>query len=267
VNADPVEFSVVQRRAADSLGGNNNNIHNRFEVIDWLPVLASMVSSPTTVKDVVVYHDGAGLSHLPDFELITKDKGEDGKTAEVELGGSGSGVVLKITDVKVEADDCVVEEVEKRGGAKESSSSSGSGSGSSSGSSSSDSGGDGGKNVVNIATMIAELETDENPYFYVVRRIKGGSKTEKKLFSKLNLRRPSEGACCLVALSPGLLRWSLSVAKRMKHNRIDQLVEIRRATLADVKVAVATDDVLLADRVAARGGMVLNAKQLEELIA
>ena len=60
----------------------------------------------------------------------------------------------------------------------------------------------------------------------------------------------------------------MSVARRMKHHRIDQLVEIKRRDLGGLSggVVVGTDDVLLADRVVKEGGLVLNSKQLEEFI-
>jgi hypothetical protein len=125
--------------------------------------------------------------------------------------------------------------------------------------------------IVNIAAMVEELDSTSAAAtsYFVVRRKRGGSKAEKKLFTKINLRRPSEGACCLVGLSAGLRRWSAGVAKRMKHHRVDQLVEIERRELGGIRggVVVGTDDVLLADRVASAGGLVLSSKQLEELIS
>ena len=216
------------------------------QVIDWIPVLSSLLSSSPLFSLVRVFHDGAGLNHLPDYKSICagNEKHADGKTIHIPLvdGDLTNPLTLSVTDEKEEADDVIVRDLEEVAGSKV-------------------------PDVVKIAEMIEDLEADEVTSYFIVRRKRGGSKAEKKLFSKMNLRRPSEGAFCFCALSPGLLKGGLSLAKRLKHNRVDNLVEIERRSVGGVKSIVTTDDVLLADRCAGLGALVLNAKQLEELIS
>jgi DNA polymerase III epsilon subunit-like protein len=247
-------FTVMQKRAVDERnnrggGHHNNNIHLRFEVIDWVPVLLGLVSDKSKlISEVQVYHDGAGLQHLDDFDDIRKGtKAEDNKTVVIELGNR---VVMKITDVKEEADDVIVNQVSAGGCSVNL-----------------DGGDDDDQNVVSIESMICDLESDDVKSYFVVRRMRGGSKAEKKLFTRMNLRRPSEGAYCFCSLSPGLQKGSLSLAKRLKANRVDPLIRISKRDAGSLKYVVATDDVLLSDRIADRGGLVLTSRQLEEIIS
>jgi hypothetical protein len=101
--------------------------------------------------------------------------------------------------------------------------------------------------------------------WFVIRRIRGGSKCHKKLFTKLNLRRPSEGACCLVPLNPGSRRYSLSILRRLKGDKATKLVEIKRCGKWPKRIVV-TDDVLLADRVVMEGGCIVGGRMLVEII-
>ena len=109
-----------------------------------------------------------------------------------------------------------------------------------------------------------------NNSFYVVKRKAGGSKTNKKLFDKLCLRRAEEGAFCLMPSlaegNPRLQKNSLAIAKQLLQAKVHQIVEYERRSLKDIRSIVITDDVLLSDRVVDEGGVVLRYSQLKQLM-
>ena len=110
-----------------------------------------------------------------------------------------------------------------------------------------------------------DSKNDEFDYYIVVRRIAGGSKIQKNLFNKLNLRRPREGALCLTGLTARVLRRSLMIAKDLKRARTHHLVQLELHQRSALKTVVFTDDVLLADRITKEGGIVLSYWQMQDL--
>jgi hypothetical protein len=91
-------------------------------------------------------------------------------------------------------------------------------------------------------------ENDTLDCYAVVRRKGGGTKTNKKLFEKLNLRRPEEGALCLTGMTARLQKNSLQTAKDLQRGRVYDLVEYELRSRANVRNIIVTDDILLADR-------------------
>mmetsp|Transcript_18839 Transcript_18839/g.29175 ORF Transcript_18839/g.29175 Transcript_18839/m.29175 type:complete len:215 (+) Transcript_18839:344-988(+) len=110
-----------------------------------------------------------------------------------------------------------------------------------------------------------DLKRDELDKYVIVKRVGGGTKTNKALFEKLNLRRPHEGALCLTGLTGGILKRSLQIAKELKRARVSNLVEYELRERQNVRSVVFTDDVLLADRVVKQGGIVLSNRQMQDL--
>ncbi|EJK48973.1 hypothetical protein THAOC_32190 [Thalassiosira oceanica] len=55
--------------------------------------------------------------------------------------------------------------------------------------------------------------------YIVIKRKAGGTKTHRKLFDKLHLRRPEEGALCLSGLTEGLRKNSLNIARELQRAR------------------------------------------------
>lgn len=106
--------------------------------------------------------------------------------------------------------------------------------------------------------------------YIVVRRKGGGRKSNKKLFEKLNLRRPEEGALCLlpsfICNSDRLRRNSLQIAKELKRANVQQLVEYEIRQCRYVRDIVVTDDILLADRVVETGAVVMSYRQLQQIL-
>jgi hypothetical protein len=109
-----------------------------------------------------------------------------------------------------------------------------------------------------------ETQNDSLESFIIVRRNGGGSKTHRKLFDKLNLRRPEEGALCLTGLTVRLQKNSLRIARELKHARVHGIVEYELRQRRIVRSVCITDDVLLADRLVKNGGIVLNYQQLQQ---
>ena len=95
-------------------------------------------------------------------------------------------------------------------------------------------------------------------------------KTNKKLFDKLNLRRPEEGALCLSGLTARLQKNSLQTAKDLKRSRVYDIVEYELRSRANIRNIIVTDDILLADRLVNDCGgdgrnMVLSWRQLQQV--
>jgi hypothetical protein len=73
-------------------------------------------------------------------------------------------------------------------------------------------------------------ETDALPYYVVVQRKPGGTRTHRRLFGKLHLRRPDEGVVCLSSLMAGLRRGSLRIARELRREKsIDRVIECERS--------------------------------------
>ena len=109
-----------------------------------------------------------------------------------------------------------------------------------------------------------------NETYVVVKRKGGGSKTKKKLFDKLCLRRAEEGAFCLMPSllsgNPRLQKNSLQIARELQRAKVHQVVQYERRRCRDVRSIVVTDDVLLSDRIVKEGGIVMRYSQLRQLI-
>ena len=126
----------------------------------------------------------------------------------------------------------------------------------------------------NLADMgfgaLDNSDNDHLDFYAVVRRNGGGTKTNKRLFDKLNLRRPEEGALCLSGLTARLQKNSLQTAKDLKRSRVYDIVEYELRSRANVRNIIVTDDILLADRLVNDCGgdgknMVLSWRQLQQV--
>ena len=96
---------------------------------------------------------------------------------------------------------------------------------------------------------------DKANTFHVITRVKGGTKTHKKLFTQLNLRRPEgEGGLCLTSFNKSNRVDSRRIAKMLEREKVGELVRcVERRVGSGVHVVV-TDDVLLSARVNKIGG-------------
>ena len=107
---------------------------------------------------------------------------------------------------------------------------------------------------------------DDLSHYVVVRRTAGGTKTHRKLFDKLHLRRPDEGALCLASLTPGLRKHGLRTARELRRERgIERVIACERRPRGDLRAVVVTNDVFLTERLVQQGVLVLSFRQLMHL--
>ena len=121
--------------------------------------------------------------------------------------------------------------------------------------------------VVNILLSHEDGRNDVLQDYIVIKRKAGGTKTHRKLFDKLHLRRPEEGALCLSGLTEGLRKNSLNIARELQRARgVERVIECTRRSRQDLRYVVVTDDVLLADRLVQNGAtIVLSFMQFERM--
>ncbi|KAL9190567.1 hypothetical protein ACHAXT_000273 [Thalassiosira profunda] len=120
--------------------------------------------------------------------------------------------------------------------------------------------------AIDILSSDSDVVDDNLSCYIVIRRKAGGSKTHRRLFDKLHLRRPNEGALCLSAVTSGLKKNSLRIARELQRQRgVEKVIELELRRRADLRHIVVTDDVLLTDRLVADGVLVLSFKQLTKM--
>ena len=104
---------------------------------------------------------------------------------------------------------------------------------------------------------------------YIVAKRKGRSKKHKKLFEKLRLKRPEEGACCLTPSfingSERLHKYNLQLSRELQRAKVNQIMEYELKNCSSVRSVVVTDDVLLSNRIVDMGGVVLGYKQFLQM--
>ena len=236
-----------------------------YRQVDWIPILRSALASasPPVIDKIVIMFDGAKYRGSKEQKVP--------KLTEIY-----PNMYLESTDVGVVVDDVLVERCCCNGsrsddgitdsGQRSSSASSGP--------------------IVQVDDVIDALsnmsdfgygavdprENDTLDCYAVVRRKGGGTKTNKKLFEKLNLRRPEEGALCLTGMTARLQKNSLQTAKDLQRGRVYDLVEYELRSRANVRNIIVTDDILLADRLVndcSGGGnnpnLVLSWRQLQQM--
>ena len=139
--------------------------------------------------------------------------------------------------------------------------------------------------VADYFESLLQSHSDPNRYAVIRRMGSGGTKTNKHLFEKLHLRRPHEGALCLLpSLWPCVSQQCkeetkgssscvsleedglLTMDELGKISKVDQLLEFQLRPFNMLRSIVVTNDVLLADRVVKEGGAVLSYRQFEQAL-
>jgi len=244
------KYALLSKKESQRKGRTNIRVFAQF---DWIPIFRAMLASEIpAVSKVVLMFDGSGF----------KSRSNTISPGKKEIH---THMHLEITEVGVEADDVLVKYCAEDLPAQWQTSR---------------------KNIISVDEVIAlfesvtgdlkllsyagisvdeDLKRDELDKYVVVKRVGGGTKTNKALFEKLNLRRPHEGALCLTGLTGGILKRSLQIAKELKRARVSNLVEYELRERQNVRSVIFTDDVLLADRVVKQGGIVLSNRQMQDL--
>ncbi|KAL7517717.1 hypothetical protein ACHAWX_002615 [Stephanocyclus meneghinianus] len=117
-----------------------------------------------------------------------------------------------------------------------------------------------------LSTNIGD-DNDQLDSYIVIRRKAGGSKTHRRLFDKLHLRRANEGALFLSGLTANLHRDSWRTVRELQRERgVDRLIECELRRRDELTHVVVTDDVFLTERLAQMGTvLVLSYRQMEDM--
>ena len=103
--------------------------------------------------------------------------------------------------------------------------------------------------------------------YVVIRRKAGGSKTHRRLFDKLHLRRPNEGALCLSGLTQNLQKDSMRTIRELQRERgVEKVIECELRRRDELVHVVITDDVYLTERLVHLGTvLVLSYSQMKNM--
>ncbi|KAL3790997.1 hypothetical protein HJC23_002986 [Cyclotella cryptica] len=120
------------------------------------------------------------------------------------------------------------------------------------------------------ADILSNKISDENDLldsYVVIRRKAGGSKTHRRLFDKLHLRRANEGALCLSGLTANLHNDSWKTVRELRRERgVEKVVECELRGRDELTHVVVTDDVFLTERLVQLGTvLVLSYRQMENM--
>lgn len=110
-------------------------------------------------------------------------------------------------------------------------------------------------------------DNDQLDCYLVIRRKAGGSKTHRRLFDKLHLRRPNEGALCLSSLTAKLQKDSWRTIRELQRERgVERVIDIELRCRDELINVVVTDDVFLTERLVNLGSvLVLSYRQMESM--
>ncbi|KAL7514614.1 hypothetical protein ACHAXN_011956 [Cyclotella atomus] len=107
-------------------------------------------------------------------------------------------------------------------------------------------------------------DNDQMNSYIVIRRKAGGSKSHRRLFDKLHLRRPDEGALCLSGLTAALQKDSWRIIRELQRERgVERVIECELRRRDEIVHVVVTDDVFLTERLVNLGTvLVLSYRQM-----
>lgn len=259
----PEEFRLTSR-VRQSCNGHHSS--SNISTIDWIPIFRSALSPQSALGNITVMFDGAKYASAKrGNERVRRVRAGGGvgtrkfrldSSSRTTSDGRGS-IEIEITEDGDSTDDVLVCTTSRGEYA----------------------GGDDGasdfhrrRRIISLEEAINifssngdDAETDVLPYFVVIRRKAGGTKTHRRLFDKLHLRRPNEGAVCLSSLTPGLRKSSLRIARELEREKcIERVIECERRCRDELRFVVVTDDVYLCDRLVRDndGVLVLSYMQL-----
>jgi len=242
----PRSFSITSRKR------DNGNIHTT----DWMPVFLSALSPNATPKldRVSILWDGAKYR-----DILKSSNGKQKHQRRVFSSDLSNSIVAEITKDGDTVDDvlfgrlcCSSEEATAAESCHQ--------------------------QIIPLSKAVdilafdttnqtSTLAEDSLSHYVVIRRRGGGSKTHRRLFDKLHLRRPDEGAVCLSGLTNKLQRHSWKLARELQREKgIEKVIECELRRRQDVKYLVVTDDVYLTERLmSSRTVMVLSFMQFSNM--
>jgi DNA polymerase III epsilon subunit-like protein len=278
------DFQIISRmRQQQHNGGgyqtsSNANHHNMSTaIIDWMPIFKSALSSPqsTILDSITIMFDGAKYENLKKYIRNNSTPGSSSGSSNSireELGStktykfridsslsssssslhsSGScdnngSIMIEITDCGDSTDDVLVYTTSLN---KSITNDIGNGSSNIINNSDTERKIVSLEEVIDILSNCTDNDTDVLSHYIVIRRKAGGTKTHRRLFDKLHLRRPNEGALCLSSLTMGLHKNSLSIARELRREKsINSVIECELRNRDELRYLVVTNDVYLTDR-------------------
>ena len=221
-------FSITSRKR------DNGNVHT----IDWMPVFLSALSPNATPKleRVSILWDGAKYR-----DILKNGNGKQKQQRRVFNSDKSDSIIVEITKDGDTVDDvlfdrlCCLEETAVEKSRRH-------------------------RQIIPLSKAVDILSLDTSTqtsvhaedglsHYIVIRRKGGGSKTHRRLFDKLHLRRPDEGAVCLSGLTNKLQRHSWKLARELQREKgIEKVIECELRRRQDLKYLVVTDDVYLTER-------------------
>jgi len=254
----PETFRITSRKR------DHNNPSN-VSTVDWVPIFQSALSpeSAPRLGCISVMFDGAKFSNWRGKKSSTG--GGSFRTrvfpldAPMKSGALGHGSMqIEITEDGDSADDVLFDRCRP----------------SANGSSDPSPSAEPARETIPLDRVVEMLSSSDDgddladhlSSYVVIRRKAGGSKTHRRLFDKLNLRRPNEGALCLSALTAGLQKSSLRIARELQRERsIEKVIKCELRRRDELRYVVVTDDVYLTDRLTRNNVMVLRFSQLRTM--
>ena len=272
------DFQIISRMRQQQQynGGGYQTLSNTnisTAIIDWMPIFKSALWSPqsTILDSITIMFDGAKYENLKKYVRNNSTPGSINSNSSIreELGSAetwkfsidtsssssssssgtcnnGGSIMIEITDSGDSTDDVLVYttslcKITTNDGGKSSS------------------------NVINnsdterriisleevidILSNCTDNDADVLSHYIVIRRKAGGTKTHRRLFDKLHLRRPNEGALCLSSLTMGLHKNSLAIARELRREKsINSVIECELRDRDELRHLVVTNDVYLTDR-------------------
>lgn len=241
----------------------SNSTSTTVATVDWIPSFKSVLlpGSLPKITDIVIMFDGAKFR-----DITSKSKGNRRITDEFhsttkaftfESRDNHGSIVLEVTEDGSSADDVLFDRCCKSDGYNTSEYDEQPST----------------RKIIPLEQAISvlsenrsDLSNDFLSHYIVIRRNGGGSKTHRRLFDKLNLRRPNEGALCLSGITVSHQRDSLKIARELERGRVERVIECELRRRDEVRFIVVTNDVFLAERLTSKGGvLVLSYRQMEHM--
>jgi hypothetical protein len=243
----PMSFSITSRIRDDS------NVHT----IDWMPVFVSALHPNSTLKldCISILFDGAKYRDIIKSSIDKKQH----QSPRVFCSDLSRSIIVEITKDGDSVDDVLFERlcfINDAVGANAESNH---------------------RRIIPLTKVMDILSFDTNQtgakvndslsHYVIVRRKGGGSKTHRRLFDKLHLRRPCEGALCLSGLTNKLNRHSWKIARDLQREKgIEKVIECELRRRQDLQYLVVTDDVFLTERlIRSHAVMVLKFMQFSNM--
>ena len=223
--------------------------------VDWIPYFRSALLPGATpgIETFVVMFDGAKFRDITKSrvgaKIRTKGHSHQTKCFKLESPKHHGSIAIEITEDGDSADDVLYSQCKHY---------------------SSDVGDAPLGRIISLnqAADIFSSQGNDNDIlgsYVVIRRKAGGSKTHRRLFDKLHLRRPNEGALCLSGLTENMQKDSRRTIRELQRERgVEKVIDCELRRRDELVHVVITDDVYLTERLVHLGTvLVLSYSQMK----